>query len=224
MRIIAQQLKEGKLLSALPQFKAKEEKARSDIVAMINATNNPYCSCSWGKQSIVLSHLVWSVDPTIKIVHFTGDDAELIGDFDNVRDTFLKEYEAPYEEVRRGVHFRDAVKSFNAQSGHDGVFVGLAEEESRGRRITCRNANSQNILDCLGMKRSTPLARWTVNDLAAYIAIHNLPLLSTYVKYGLDVRTSTGCRAGSYTEGAVDYISSTKAAEMMKRMGERNAL
>lgn len=224
MQTLNHQLAEGRLFANLPAFGKVVQTAEQRVRKMLARHSKVYVSNSWGKQSVVLAHLVFSVDPQAVNVHFTGVDAALIADFAAVRDLFLARWPAPYEEPERGLSLREAIVQHNAASGADGYFVGLVAYESKGRKATVAASGSdQYFHPQSGLPRCTPIGDWSELMLAAYIAKHELPLLSTYKKYSLFARTSTGCKPGSYTERAVDYMSSLDAAEMRERHRERSA-
>ena len=205
----------------LPQYQRKEQKLQSDIAMMLTKSPRAYVSLSWGKQSIVIAHAVYVIDHHIPHIHWTGDEAELLCNFAEVKKQFTGKYPLNYQEKRRDTTLRDKMAEFNASGEFDGYFVGLAMDESRTRKITCLNADPNNQLVCYGLIRCTPLARWSWRDIAAYVAKYDLPLLDTYHKFGLEARTSSGSRPGSYTERAVDYISSTNAFELRKRWNKK---
>lgn len=222
MSILDVQLKQGLVYSGLPQFKNKVEYAKRDIVAMLDKFPRSYVSVSWGKQSIILAHLVWCIDKTIPAVHWGGEDSDLIGDFENVKQQFLSRYPMEYVEMIRETKLREAILEFEKVNSYQGAFIGLCAYESKGRTYTIKNSNWNNIfIRKDGTARSCPLGLWTQDDIAAYLAINQLPLLSPYHRFGLDIRTSTGSRKGSYTERAVDFMNSINAAEMRRRWEQK---
>jgi 3'-phosphoadenosine 5'-phosphosulfate sulfotransferase (PAPS reductase)/FAD synthetase len=222
MSILKRQLEDGRIYAMLPQHKRKIDIAMRDIRNIISRCPDFYVSNSWGKQSVVLAHLVYSVSPQIENIHWTGEDAELIGNFAEVRNAFLSSFRVPYTELVRHTSLRDAISAYHKEHDRQGYFVGLCAYESKGRQKSIANQRSGSVLPLAsGMVRCCPIGEWTQDDLAAYIAVHNLPLLNPYHKFGLSVRTSTGARHGSYTERATDLMGSSKAAELQKRMESR---
>ena len=218
MPTLREQLAEGALLRLTPQWRMTMRRAEADVSEMLRRCQRPYVALSWGKQSIVMAHIVYTIAPSVPCVHWTGPDAELIGDFRAVSAAFLARWQVNYCELQRGEKLSEAIADFDASSGHDGVFVGLSAFESKGRRMTIRNSDHRHILRYAdGRVRCCPLAEWGIVELAAYIGLHDVPLLEPYRRYGLDVRTSTGCREGGRTEGAIDLMRSGAAAEMRKR-------
>ena len=210
------------MYARLPQYIRKENKAKSDIAAMLRKCEKTYVALSWGKQSIICAHMAYNVSKDILCVHWTGPDAQLIADFDNTRDLFLNRWPVKYIELSEGHEGKlmAAIKEFVSNHKMEGVILGLAKCESKGRRHTLRKNDKQNIYTYASgvcQYRCCPLADWTNEDLAAYISKHNIPLLSTYRRYGLDVRTSVGVTPGSHAEQGIDLLSSENASKIRNR-------
>jgi len=223
MPTLKEQLLEGKLYSKTPYWGNTLAKAKSDVRAMLARTESPYLALSWGKQSIVMAHLVFSIEQKILCVHWTGPDAELIANFQKTSETFLSRWPLNYLELQRSEKLRDAIEEYKKRTHPDGVFIGLSAFESRARRITTRIADGNNIYRYSdGMLRCCPLAKWKLLELATYIAEYEIPLLNTYERFGLDVRTSTGCREGGRTEHAIDFMTRSNSEKMRKIWREKH--
>lgn len=224
---LKQQLSEGRLYSLTPHWRAKRDKAINDIAAMLRRCKRPYLALSWGKQSIVMAHMAWSLSPDVLCVHWTGPDAELIANFNSVSAEFLRRWPLNYLEIMRGEKLGVAVRDFVRQYSPDGVLVGISAFESRDRRITLRAGDTDNIFRYRsgvrsGMLRCCPLANWEIIELAAYISEHDIPLLNTYHRFGLAARTSTACNEHGRTAGAINYMTRANAGEMRKRWREKH--
>lgn len=225
--MLNQQIAEGRLYSLTPYWRAVKAKALNDIAAMLKRCERPYVALSWGKQSIVLAHMVWSVSPETLCVHWTGPDAELIGNFKEVSAEFLRRWRLNYLELPRREKLAGAVQSFVEMHDPDGVFVGLSAFESRDRKLTLRAGDCDNIFDYrsgfrAGMLRCCPLATWKIIELAAYVSEFNIPLLNTYHRFGLEVRTSTACNEGGRTAGAINFMTRANAGEMRNRWRKKH--
>jgi sulfate adenylyltransferase subunit 2 len=221
--VLSKQLEAGRVLALMPQHRRLVAQAREDIGVMLGRFPRSYVSLSWGKQSIVMAHMAYGVRAEVPCVHWTGEDAELIGDFAAVRDAFRARWPIRYVELPRAERLREAVAEYVEREGMDGVILGLAAEESRARRMTTAKGDRNNIwIYASGLARCCPLARWRTDDLAAYIATHDLPMLEPYRRFGLEVRTSTGAREGSFTERALDLMHSSQAARMRKKWGKES--
>lgn len=224
MGIITKQLKEGLLLSRLPQFKQKEILALDHIRIMEQASKKNYVACSWGKQSIIVAHMVSLINPDIDIVFFNGPDSELISNFKEVSNQFINDFSIiNYIELQDSErHLKTSAWDFTFKNKYTGFYMGLAKIESKGRHYTL-NKNKRGIFQYKNnIYRCCPLADWSIMDCAAYIAKHNLPLLNIYKKYGLEYRTSAGVTPGSHAEQGIDLLSSDNQYEINKRWKERH--
>lgn len=218
-----QQIMEGLIMSRLPQFKQKEKKALQDIRHMLSICPMSYVACSWGKQSIVLTHMAYHINQRVKIVFFREPESELIADFGNVRDEFMSLWGINYMEILVEDGNLKKQGDILLQKDLDGVFLGLAACESKGRRYTLKKGDYHNILKYNdGTYRCCPLAKWTEMDCAAYIAKHKLPVLETYKKFGFFVRTSAGVTPGSHAEQGIDLMTSSAQAEIRQTWKEKN--
>lgn len=225
MKVLEKQLAEGKLLMLLPQFKRKEAKALADIAKMIVLHPQTYLSLSWGKQSIILAHMAWQLRCNIPIVFFDEPDTDIIANFQEVQNQFLEVWNINYRQINDGQESpRRSGKKFAAENDLDGVVMGLAAHESRARNYTLSKNDRNNIFAYAnGNYRCCPLAQWTIKDYAAYIAKYDIPLLSTYHKYGLEARTSAGITPGKTSYMGRDFLNSSDQAELDKRWKERNS-
>lgn len=199
MGIYERQLAEGRLLAMMPDHKRKVQKALVDIGQMLAVCQSPYVSLSWGKQSICLTHLVYQVDQTVPALFFREPETHLIADFDDVALEFCLAYSIIYFDVtlNESSHQAAAVK-WEATNGKTGVFMGFARHESKSRRYTTAKADQHNIYQRKdGFYRSTPLCFWSDMDIAAYVALHNLPMLSIYRRFGFTARSSAGVEMGT---------------------------
>lgn len=223
MSVLDNQLAEGRLMMRLPRFVQKEKKALSDLRVMIDRHPHTYLSLSWGKQSIILAHMLWQIRASIPAVFFDEPDTDIIADFKDVRDKFLNHWPINYRQINDGQESpRRSGKKFAIENSLNGVIMGLAAHESRSRNYTLNKSDKNNIFEyTAGNYRCCPLAQWTIKDYAAYIAKYNLPLLYTYQKYGLDARTSAGITPGRPSYAGREFLNSTNQAELDNRLKER---
>lgn len=224
MSVLQNQLKAGALIANMPQFVKKTQKAKADIIAMIRTADRSYLSCSWGKQSIILAHMVYELGLNIPVVFFDKPDTDIICNFKQVRDEFLQKWPVNYVEIMDGQGSpRRSAKDYVEQNNMNGVIMGLAKHESKARFYTLIKADRNNIFEyATGMFRCCPLARWGLNDYAAYIAKNDIMLLDTYVKYGLESRTSAGITPNRPSYAGREFLKSSSQTELDKRWKERN--
>jgi len=215
MNLLERQLSEGHMLAKLPQYKRKEQKAIRDIRQMFRVAPRSYLALSWGKQSIIVAHMIFRIAVRVACVHWSNPNAERLADFTATRDTFLSRFLLDYTEFPEGdTDLKGNGKRYMQQQGLTGVLMGLAAEESNGRKYTLKQGKETIMQYRDGTWRGCPLADWIVPDLAAYIATYNLPLLRPYRRYGLQVRTSTGAKPGSHSERGLDFLNSTEKEDM----------
>lgn len=215
--IYQQQINQGRILALLPDHKAKVKKAFADITHALSICNNPYVSLSWGKQSVVLMHLVYTVNPGIQAVFWRGEETNIINDFDDVIRQFIGKFPINYKEEFCKHSFKEQARKWTYDNNKDLLFMGLVKSESKGRKKTLELGDEHNIfIYKSGLKRSCPLHDWDNDDIAAYHALHDLPVLSTYRKYGFDARTSARINfgRGSFTERGMDYLTSEQQHQL----------
>lgn len=224
MNLIEKQLHEGFIYSKLPQFKEKENLAFDHIYIMENVSIKNYVSCSWGKQSIIVAHMVSIINPEIDIVFFNGPDSELISNFKEVSNKFINNFNIiNYIELQDSErHLKTSAWNFLKENKYTGFYMGLAKIESKGRKHTLNKNEKGIFIYSNNIYRCCPLADWSIMDCAAYIAKYDLPLLNIYKKYGLEVRTSAGVTPGTHAEQGIDLLSSKNQTEIKRRWQERN--
>lgn len=190
--IYEQQFAAGRILAKMPQWKTKEQKAIADLRQFVKVCHRPYVSLSWGKQSTILAHMAYRVAKEFFVIFINEPDTDILADFANVRSAFLQKWTVNYiEYFMRDGYLKDFAADFEADHEFDGVVMGLAAVESKGRKISLAKADRHNIfVYANGKKRCCPLRDWSNQDVAAYVAKYNIPMLSTYHRYGFDVRTS----------------------------------
>lgn len=93
----------------------------------------------------------------------------------------------------------------------DGLFMGLAKEESSGRRITLSlrwagQPHSSIFKYRDGKYRCCPLMNWEMKEIAAYVASNGLTLLDEYENNGLEARTTARITKMMAEEGGMAYL------------------
>ncbi len=206
MNLLKNELQAGLIFSKTKSYKKKMENAKQDLQTFFSLCKNPYLALSWGKQSIILAHMIYQIKPDTLMLFLRSWESYLLHNFEETIKAFP--FKINYRE-----HFKDNV-SWNTKTWQetrdmgskdlqnmaeecfpewDGVVMGLSKNESFARRLTCsiKNTKYRSVFKYKdGRYRCTPIQDWQNNDLAAYISENKITLLSTYKRTGLKGRTT----------------------------------
>lgn len=202
-------LKVGKIYANTPRFKSVLESAHYSIKRFLSDyTNHPYLALSWGKQSIVLAHMIFHIDKSVPMYFMSSWESDLLHNYPEIERNFTQRWPINYERVvkdnvswnnyswkeTRDIGSKD-LQTFieEVYPQWDGVIMGLSKDESVARRITLSKATTpyRTIFQYTnGKHRNCPIQHWRANDLAAYIATYDIPLLAAYHQHGLKARTT----------------------------------
>lgn len=208
MDILSRQIETGRLYAKTHRF---QEHARITIQSLSRffiLIKEPYLSLSFGKQSIILAHMIYQIRPQTRMLFLRSWESYYLHNYEEVIDKFTQRF-----PINLTVVYKDNV-SWNEWSwkitrdygqsdiqvmgdenypNWDGVIMGLSKDESVARRITCSKHNTpwRTIFQYTnGRYRCTPIQFWDQNDLLAYIATNDIPLLSAYHWQGIQTRTT----------------------------------
>jgi phosphoadenosine phosphosulfate reductase len=174
------------LWSRTAAFKRRARQAL-DAVLDFASTGPCYAGTSWGKDSTVLAHLVWSASETlgveIPLAHCREDPFEN-PDSPRVRDIFLERWPVPYEEEAEWCVAEDGRRDVRA--GFDRMLrrvvarhgprylSGIRGQESgdRKRRMRCHGVAT--------VRTCAPIGWWDARDVWAYLHAHDLPIHPVY--------------------------------------------
>lgn len=204
-----EQLEVGRLHQSTYSYQRKLEQSRTTIFRFLDGyCSKPYVALSWGKQSIVVAHLVYSILPDVPMFFMASWESDLLHNYKQVEEEFTSKYPIKYQRVlkdnvsgnsfkwkeTRDIGNKDLQTYINdAYPEWDGVLMGLVKEESFARRLTLSVNNTADrdiFLYTNGKHRCCPLSNWDEKDLAAYISTYDLPLLDAYHRNGLFTRTT----------------------------------
>lgn len=162
----------------LPRLKAKIAQA-GEIIDKALDIEKAYVACSWGKDSLVLSHLVLSINPAIPIVHIGSEHQNLFDNYADVEASFLSQFPCDYKKVDLGL--KNAKTTFEKLKKElpPLAFVGLRAQEGKHRKASLC---SRGVI-CQYKKggfRACPLAWWDWKDIWGYIVANNLDYLNSY--------------------------------------------
>jgi phosphoadenosine phosphosulfate reductase len=159
------------------------------VIQQFASDGSCYGSVSWGKDSVVLSHLICLSGVQVPLVHLRGVPT---GNPDclRVRDVFLTTHKVEYREIEVRYKAVDLTGCEEMQRDGDKLWMdtirsqckryisGIRADESAGRRIRFRRLGLSSINTC------APLGWWTASDVFACLAVHKLPAHPAYAMLG----------------------------------------
>jgi phosphoadenosine phosphosulfate reductase len=169
---------------AATKVHAKRVRKSRDHVLSFTGGGRCYAGVSWGKDSVVLAHLVATLVPRVPMVWIR------VRPIDNpdcgvVRDAFVGRFpQANYHEIETwctldgdGWHARGTLeRGFSEAASRFGGrhLSGIRGEESgqRKRRMMAFGASTKNTC--------APIGWWTGLDVFAYLVAHDLPIHPAY--------------------------------------------
>lgn len=168
------------MLCRSPALAKKELAAIEEIKKFYVATNGDcYAGTSWGKDSVVIAHLVWrSRLPitlcNVEIEAIENPDCALVeaSYLSRFRHTFYKRYifdrERDQKNEKRLWHFDELLKIASNR------ITGIRQEESSSRRMSARKHGVSSSTSC------RPILRWTGQEVFAYLHKYDLPIHPAY--------------------------------------------
>lgn len=188
--------READLYVKLNSFKYREKRTLQFIRKSLDKVDRPYLSCSFGKDSSVMLHLVLRCVDNIEVKFLGKKETPLIDSYDEV----IEWWEYTFGiEVEKIIYTSWLENDPSAMTGiaanvtddeNDAYFVGIRAQESSGRRISLKKLGEFTVLKN-GKARIAPMAWWKTRDIAAYMVHHELPVLQAYAKEGFSARTTT---------------------------------
>lgn len=148
-----------------------------DVISSFAEGGDCLVGTSWGKDSVVLCHLVYVLDLDVPVVRMCRDerrpDRMENPDVPAVRDAFLERFPLHrYEEFFSDAD--DALADMNRAYGDGRYISGVRADESAARVLTIR----RNGL--WGESTARPLGYWTARDIWAYSYRYDLPIHPAY--------------------------------------------
>ena len=171
----------------------------------LSKINNPYMSCSWGKDSIVLLYFLLQFKKDIKVIYLNSGYAfPEVYDF---RDKIIKEWNINYIEIKNKIDYYELCKEiglpherseclqmktvksikknqldeYAKQNNHDGVFWGIRSDESKKRKNLIK-FKGNCFQDNTGFYKCSPLAYISNFDLWLIIDFLKIPYCDLYKK------------------------------------------
>ena len=241
--------REQYLLHSKSQRYQKRLAEANDIVQeVLPHMQNPFIAFSCGKDSTVLAHLILKYR-SMPLRFLSSGETRILHNVDDILGWFVEEgaevqeinIDRVFSEDWQEASWTEQRKAGKRDMGRlnegdwDGLFMGLRAEESPPRKLSLyshkteglprfcyryRAGERQDIIRCC------PLARWTTEDVAAYIVSHDLPLLRHYHNRGMDARTTarlTGDAVRRYALADIKRDNPDGWRRLVKRFPELRA-
>lgn len=172
------------------RFARRVDEAKSVVESF--AKEPCYAGSSWGKDSVVIAHLIATCAPHVPIVWIKVIPREN-PDCSLVRDRFLAMHSVTYEEIVTQAWFDGRSWLFARDAGEGAQMLGFGDDfaparerygsryisgvrgtESHTRRIRVAKHGLQSKNAC------APLGHWGADDVFAYLISHGLPIHPAY--------------------------------------------
>jgi len=238
--------------ASLAGYKQRLLESQEIIRDALKFMSSPYVAFSCGKDSSVLAHLVLQQRPDVPLRFLSSGETRIIHNVDEIMDWFRSNMGADVQELLIDRVFseewQDATWTEQRKAGrgdlallnegdYDGVFMGLRAQESRNRKMSLYMHQQQDLPPfCYrykdtnkalsGFIRCCPLAKWTVEDIGAYLVSHGIPFLRQYHNRGLESRTTarlTGDAVRQYVLSDIKRDNPEGWRRLLKRFPEFGA-
>jgi len=176
--------------SRTKEFRMRCEKTLGIIKEFISSGKPYFVAVSWGKDSVVLSHMFHKMGAQCKFVYVRNLAREPEGNI-AVRDEFLKNYPLDYEEIC--YNYADADETYYDKAGRPRKWQHiLADLQKRyGCHVTGirydESAKRRRRFRVYGTETSNSFAPFrfmTVHDIFAYMWMCDLPIHPNYAMTG----------------------------------------
>jgi phosphoadenosine phosphosulfate reductase len=150
-------------------FRRRLDRALQEASSFL-AEGPAYVAVSWGKDSVCLAHMIYTLSPETPLIWFCGGILETPECY-TVRDVFLSAHPARYFELADdGAGDPDA---WTTRTDSRRI-TGIRGEESKWRALSASRHGHSTARSC------RPLLRWLADDVFAYLAHHDLPIHPAY--------------------------------------------
>lgn len=195
-----------RLHSKLPAFKKRLAKTEDVIQRALSMIKNPYAAISFGKDSMVLMHLLIQHNPDMPMVWSDrGAEAELPATYPFIEQV-RKKYNLNLNIIKPEMSMFDIYRRYGLpevnddiqktivtkinlilpfakyvqENNIDGYFQGLRADESKGRHKMATKYGQLFERKKDGLIVCNPLLWWTGRDIWAYIIVNDIPYHPEY--------------------------------------------
>jgi len=178
----------GFLSHTLTARYARAVAGASAIIAEALAELPPaFVAVSWGKDSVVMLHLIQAQAPDLPVVHVGDRHEDWLSNYSAVRDAYRERRPiADYHHIEveiGGASVTAAINSTDIPARYPARFLGMRLQENGARVYALRRYGAIHQYtsgEQAGQWRVCPLINWTWLDVWAYIAVNELPHLAAY--------------------------------------------
>lgn len=167
--------------------RSRKPQAAIDSIKAFADSGACYVSTSWGKDSVVVTHLLTMTGLRLPVVHIVQEGPQHDPEQERVRDAFLERFDVEYHEIvvphasrehrdDGRAHFpaldigiKEARKRFGER-----YIGGMRAEESGTRGRAIGSTFRPNAKSCW------PIGRWTAQEVFAWLHMHDLPIHPSY--------------------------------------------
>lgn len=198
------QLLQDRLYSKTQEFQNRITETHEFIENILTQVNNPYVAVSFGKDSVVMLHLILQHRKDIPVYSFSNKQYDF-PDTHRLRWELQEKWNLNFILVERdvskavitndegGVYNRlyfSVLREQVQKHQWDCAFVGKRKQEAPRRK---REIDKKGNLfpDAINGKIAYPLADWTVQDIWAYHTVNNLPHHEIYEKQNCGLTRDT---------------------------------
>lgn len=231
-------------------FESKVEKSLDTIEDALVNSKRPIISSSFGKDSIVLIHLVHRIDNSVPIV--MNDTGVMFPETLQYKREMEEKWNLNVDVVKPDMTFFEIVDEYeypktsrSSESGNtrepkcckilktdpmqeyikendiDLDFVGLCAYEGRQRKWAyIRTGKATYEHKAWGVKKSIPLIWWELDDIWQYIEKHNIPKNPAYEKYDTERTGCITCTGHKNWEQSVANYSFDLLKMLLEEQGE----
>lgn len=159
------------------QSLARKVRGSVDVLLEFVRLGSCYLSVSWGKDSVVMAHLAWSLFSESTPFAFWHARPERMPETEIVERSFMDRWPLlRYERIECDGDW--AVREYERRSGTSRYVTGVRADESGTRRLSAAIHGHATESAC------RPLLHWTSRDVFGYLVANDLPVHPAYAMLG----------------------------------------
>lgn len=203
--------KEAVLYCNGQKFKSLVERTSRFVELALKTFESPSVSCSFGKDSSVMLHIITQIKPDIPVVFAYTKETYIIDNYEDVIKWWVEEKKINLHTIfcERETLDERTMSTEKIKHSWKECFVGIRADEGKGRMLSIRRHGKIYVYND-GSKRACPMAGWSVMDIEAYTIANGIPYLNTYKFHGFSARTTSAVPS----KGRQRMLSQLKARDI----------